>query len=133
MNWTSRISRYHLEELIQLHFSVHTGAGAQRGRTGVRQEGYGSQQSSKESAVNRQSYQRDGTMHQDSRQSRATVPHQLGNFIHRGQSHPPAYLVEDGMMYLPGPPHIVFSSETDHWINRVTKRIISGLSAPHRA
>ncbi len=48
-------------------------------------------------------------------------------------SQPPAYLIENGIMYLPGAPHIIFSNETDHWINRVTKRIISGLSAPSRS
>jgi hypothetical protein len=48
-------------------------------------------------------------------------------------SQPPAYLIKNGIMYLPGAPHIIFSTETDHWINRVTKRIISGLSAPSRS
>jgi hypothetical protein len=48
-------------------------------------------------------------------------------------SQPPACLIENGIMYLPGAPHIIFSNETDHWINRVTKRIISGLSAPSRS
>jgi hypothetical protein len=43
----------------------------------------------------------------------------------------PAYLIENGVMYLPGAPHIIYSTETNHWINRVTKRIISGLNAPN--
>ncbi len=29
-------------------------------------------------------------------------------------SQPPAYLIENGIMYLPGAPHIIFSTETDH-------------------
>jgi hypothetical protein len=31
---------------------------------------------------------------------------------------------------LPGAHHIIFSPETNHWINKATKRIVSGLSSP---
>jgi len=48
-------------------------------------------------------------------------------------SPPPSYIVEHGIMHLPGAPHIIFSNETDHWVNRITKRIISGLNAPPRS
>lgn len=46
------------------------------------------------------------------------------------RSTPPTYLTQDNVMYLPGAPHIIFSVETNHWINKITKRIISGLNRP---
>ena len=42
----------------------------------------------------------------------------------------PPYVLEKGLYTLPGAPHIAFSFETNHWTNRSTKRIITGLSPP---
>jgi hypothetical protein len=47
-------------------------------------------------------------------------------------SQPPNYHTKDGIMFLPGATHIIFSTETNHWINKITKRVISGLNKPHK-
>jgi len=43
---------------------------------------------------------------------------------------PPAFMISNGCITLPGAHHIIFSPETNHWINKATKRIVSGLNIP---
>ncbi len=46
------------------------------------------------------------------------------------KSSPPNFMSNDGLLYLPDAPHIIFSNDIDRWINRATKRVISGLNTP---
>jgi hypothetical protein len=46
------------------------------------------------------------------------------------RSNPPQYSSSNGVLYLPHAPHIIFSNEINKWINKVTKRVISGLNSP---
>jgi hypothetical protein len=45
-------------------------------------------------------------------------------------SPPPNYLSSNGTFYLPNAPHIVFNRDIHKWVNKNTKRVISGLNSP---
>jgi hypothetical protein len=46
------------------------------------------------------------------------------------KSPPPNYLSSNGTLYLPNAPHIVFNRDIHKWVNKNTKRVISGLNSP---